>query len=406
MLRALALSKTFIAFRNRWYRWFWSSRALGSIAFRIRGVVRGWLIYRLTGSALALSAVGATWSIATFLFSLPGGAVSDRFSRRKLVIVGQAVCGVAFLGVALLILSGTIQVWHLALSSFAIGAVFSFVIPARTALMSDLMPREALLNAMALTMVGMGLMGVFASAIGGFMVERVGAGWVYVFMGLLYGGASILFLRVPPTEGVRVSRTSIRIDLVEGIRYMRAKPELMAILGLELMRVIFYMPYMTLLPVFAEDVFNAGAVGLGLLQGASSLGGMLGSLIIASLGDVRRKGLLLLGSGMLAGVGLILLGQAPSLVGALVAILLATIMSNAYMVTRSTLVQSVSSPRMRGRMSGISRLIFGLRPLGDLPTGALADAIDARFAVTLLGAVVVVMFVLIGLFQPRMRNLE
>ena len=187
---------------------------------------------------------------------------------------------------------------------------------------------------------------------------------------------------------------------------MRSNPELMAMLSLELVRVIFYMPYMTLLPVFAADVFNVGASGLGLLRGASSLGGMLGSLGIASLGDVRRKGLLLLGSGMLSGAGLILLGQSPSLPVAMIAMLLLTVMSNAYMVTRSTLVQSVSSPRMRGRVAGFSRLIFGLMPLGDLPAGALTDAVGAPLTVTLLGVAVVVSFLLIGLLQPRLRNLE
>jgi MFS family permease len=177
-------------------------------------------------------------------------------------------------------------------------------------------------------------------------------------------------------------------------------------LSLEVARVVLFMPYMTLLPVFAADVFSTGAVGLGLLQGGSSLGGMLGSLIVASLGDVRRKGLLLLGSGMLAGVGLILLGQAPSFVAALVALLLATLMSSAYMVTRSTLVQSLSSPRMRGRMAGFSHLIFGLMPLGNLPAGALADAIGAPLTVTLQGLVIVAVFLLIGLLQPRLRRLQ
>lgn len=406
MTRARTLSQTFDAFRLCWYRWFWSARALGAIAFRFRAVVRGWLIYNLTGSAFALSAVSAAWGVSTFLFSAPGGTISDRFNRRNLIIVGQAIVAGAFLIISLLIFSGGIRVWHLAASSLVMGLVFSFVIPARTALLSDLMPQEALLNAMALSMVGMGLMGVLASSVSGVLVEEVGAGTVYVIMGLLYVVAIGVYLKVPSPEQGERRRSSIGVDLVEGSRYVRTKPELMAIFGLELVRVILYMPYMTLLPVFAADVYDSGAVGLGLLRGASSLGGMLGSLIIASLGDVRRKGLLLLGSGALTGVGLILLGQAPSFAVALVALLLVTVMSNAYMVTRSTLVQTVSSPRMRGRVAGFSRLIFGLMPLGDLPVGALTDAIGAPLTVTLQGMAVVAVFLLIGLTQPRLRRLE
>lgn len=406
MIKARVLSQTFDAFRIRWYRWFWAGRALGSIAFRMRSVVRGWLIYSLTGSALALSAVSASWGLATFLFSLPGGAICDRFNRRTLVILGQAAAAALFLSVALLIFSGAIQVWHLAVSSFAMGLVFALVIPARTALLSDLMPRQALLNATALTMVGMGLMGVFASTLGGVLLEEIGAAPVYAFMGLLYVGGMVLYLRVPSPEQREARRASIRVDLVDGGRYVRSKPELISIMGLELVRVLLYMPYMTLLPVFAEDVFESGAVGLGLLRGASSLGGMLGSLVVASLGDVHRKGLLLLGSGMLAGVGLIVLGQAPSLVVGMVAMFLATIVSSAYMVTRSTLVQMVSSPRMRGRVAGFSRLIFGLMPLGTVPLGALTDAVGVRLTVTLQGVAVVAAFILVGLLQPRIRMLE
>jgi MFS family permease len=224
-------------------------------------------------------------------------------------------------------------------------------------------------------------------------------------MGFLYVGAAIIYFRVPPGEQRERRSTSIGVDLAEGGRYVRRRPEVVAIFGLELVRVILYMPYMTLLPVFAADVHNNGAVGLDLLRGASSLCGMLGSLIIASLGDIRRKGIVLLGSGMLTGAGLMLLGQAPSFTMALVALVLVTIMSNAYMVTRSTLTQSVSSPRMRGH-EGFSRLIFGLLPLGDLPAGALADAVGAPLTVTLQGVAVLAVFLLIGLTRPRLRRLE
>jgi MFS family permease len=407
MMKAGALGRMLAAFQTRWYRWLWAARLLSATAFRMRGVVRGWLIYNLTGSALALSAVNASWGVGTFLFSAPGGAMSDRFDRRKVMVLGQAACAAVFLSVALLIFSGAIRVWHLAVSSFLFALAFSLVIPARMALLSDLMPREALLNAMALSMVGMGLMGVLASTVGGVLLEQLGAGPVYVLMGLLYGGTVGIYLRIPsPEQGGTARRASIRADLVEGGRYVRADPELMAMLSLEVARVLLFMPYMGLLPVFAADVFNSGAVGLGLLQGASSLGRMLGSLIIASLGDIRRKGLLLLGSGMLAGGGLILLGQARSLVAALVALLLTTTVASAYMVTRSTLIQTTVPPRMRGRMAGFNHLIFGLMPVGSLPAGALADAVGAPFTVTLLGVVLLGVFLTVAVLQPRLRSLQ
>jgi hypothetical protein len=273
------------------------------------------------------------------------------------------------------------------------------------ALVGDMMPRETLLNAMALTWVGLGLVGTFSSSLGGVLVERMGPGLVYVLMAVAYLATAGLYLGVPAGQQGERRRTSLVADLIEGGRYLLTNPTLIALTALELMRTILYNPHMTLLPVLAKDVYQSGAVGLGLLRGASSLGGLLGSTIVASMGDVRRKGILLLGSGALAGAGLILLGRSPSLGTAMVAIVLVTTMSNAYQVTEGTLVQSVAAPRMRGRVQGFARLMFGLAPVGSLPAGALADAMGAPFAVSVLGACVVVVFVAIGLLQRRLREL-
>lgn len=124
-------------------------------------------MYSLTGSALALSWVNASWSVATFLLSLIGGTVSDRVNKRKLLTSAQAIGGAIPLGVAVLIFSGAIRVWHLALSTFLLGVLFSFVIPSRRALLTELMPRKALMNAMALSTVSMSLTRIFSSGVSG-----------------------------------------------------------------------------------------------------------------------------------------------------------------------------------------------------------------------------------------------
>jgi MFS family permease len=405
ILSALALAPTFAAFREPWYRWFWAGRTLSSGAYQIRSVVRGWLIYSLTGSALALTAVEASADVATLLFSVPAGVVCDRLDRRNVMLVGTGAVGVVFIGVAALIFTGAITVWHLAISGLLMGFLFSLVIPARMALTGDLMPRETLLNAMALVWVGLGLVGTFSSGLGGVLVDRAGPGVVYLIMAAAYLITAGLYFGVPAGQRRERRLGSVLTDLIEGGRYLLTNPSLVALTLLELVRTILYNPYMTLLPVLASDVYQSGAVGLGLLRGASSLGGLLGSLIVASLGDVRRKGLLLLGSGALAGASLILLGQSPSLALGMGAIVLVTTMSNAYMVTEGTLVQSAAEPRMRGRVQGFARLMFGLAPVGSLPAGALADAMGARFTVTVLGVCVMVVFVLMGLLQPRLREL-
>ena len=398
--------RTFSAFRDRNFLWFWFGRLGSTAAFQIRNVVRGWLVYNLTGSALALSWVGAGWSVATLVFSLVGGAVSDRIRKRDLLIGGQALFAMVLFSVGLLISSGMIQLWHLAASSLLLGGFFAFMMPTRQALLSEMIPRKMLLNAMALSVLGMSLMGIISSTIGGFLIEGIGAAPVYYLITLLYIITVWIYTRLPSTDGGSLRSTSIQSDLVEGIRYALRQPALLGLMILELCRVIFYMPYRTFFPVFASDVFEVGAVGLGLLSGVSSVGGLLGSLGIAALGDIQWKGQLLLVTGGLSGVGLILFAQAPSFPLALACLLVINLAGNAYMVTRSTLLQTMTDRRMRGRVVSISRLVWGLMPLGTIPAGALADAIGVRLTVTLLGGIVILTTLLLTLLKPDLRRLQ
>lgn len=403
---ARSLAANFKALDQRWFRWFWLGRAASAASFQMRGVARGWLVYDLTGSALALSWVGASWGAASFLFSLVGGTASDRVDKRRLITSVQAISTALPLGIALLIFSDAIRVWHLAASTFLLGALFSFVIPARRTLMTELMPRKALMNAMALSTVGMALTGTFSSSLGGALIEKIGPATVYLLIAFLFGVTAWIYFQLPDQKEAPQESGSVQADLLDGGRYLLRRPKLAGILALELGRVILYRPYIALLPVFAADVFEAGAGGLGMLKGASAIGGLLGSLVVASLGDMRGKGWLLLGAGVLSGTGLIFLGQAPSFIAALLSLLLATIGGSAYMVTRSTLLQTTSNARMRGRMVGFIRLIWGLMPLGALPIGALADVIGAPLTVTLEGMAIVALFALAALFRPQLRELS
>ncbi|MEA3407636.1 MAG: MFS transporter, partial [Chloroflexota bacterium] len=269
--------KLFVALRRRWYRWFLGARALSGGVFRIRGVARSWLVYSLTGSALALGWVDAAWGAATFLLSLLGGAASDRIDRRKLLTWGQAGGALIPLVIAFLVFGDVIRVWHLALANFFMGMVFSFVIPARRAFLGDMMSTEVLMNAMALSTVAMSITRITSSAGGGKLVDATGPAPAYLLVAGCIGLTAWVYSKLPSTaeEERERSQNSIRDDLVDGANYILDRPLLTGILVLELGRVLLYRPYMVALPLFAGDVFDVGATGLGLLQGASSVGGMV-----------------------------------------------------------------------------------------------------------------------------------
>jgi MFS family permease len=147
-------------------------------------------------------------------------------------------------------------------------------------------------------------------------------------------------------------------------------------------------------------------MGLGLLSGVAAVGGLLGSLAIAALGDIQWKGPLLLITGGVGGLGLILFARAPSFHLALACLLVVNGSGTAYMVTRSTLLQTMTDRRMRGRVVAFNRLVWGLMPLGTLPAGAMADAFGAPLTITVLGVMVVVVFGLLTVLQPSLRQLQ
>ena len=397
---------TFSAFRVVPFRWLLAGRLTTFMAWQIGSLAQNWLVYTISGSALTLGWVNAGWSLATVIFSLAGGITADRVDKRRLMLLGQAGLGIMPATVAVLALLGLVPVWVLALNSLVLGLLFSFIQPARDSYTTELIGPRALLNAMALGTMGMALMGIISSTLGGVLVDRLGAAVAFFIVTGLYASAFFLLLRLPSSNRAPASALSVRGEFVAGIRYVATQPILLAILGVELGRVLFLLPYQTFLPVFAADVFQRGAVGLGAMLAASSLGGVLGSLLVASLGDYRHKGWLLLTSGACSALMLLFFAHASLFLSALAFLLLLSMANNAYMVTRSALLQTTATPEMRGRIVGFWRLVWGMAPLGTLPAGAIADRWGAPLTVSGQALISLAIFGGLVLAVPRLRRLE
>ena len=397
---------TFSALRIAPFRWLLTGRLTTFMAWQMGSIAQSWLVYSLTGSALTLGWVSAGWSVATIFFSLVGGIVADRMDKRRLMLLGQAGLGVMPLVVAVLALLGHVPIWILALHSLVLGLLFSFIMPARESYTTELVGRRMLLNAMALSTMGMAFTGIFSSTLGGALVDQLGPAMVFLIVTALYGSTVLLFAQLPSSNPAHVAALSISSGFMAGIRYVVSHPTLLMILGVELGRVLFLLPYQTFLPVFAADVFQRGALGLGMMSATSSLGGLMGSLLVASLGDYQRKGLLLLTSGGTSALMLLLFARTPHFYPALAFLLLLSMANNAYMVTRSALLQTTVSPEMRGRIVGFWRLIWGLSPLGTLPAGALADRWGAPLVVSVEASLSLAIFVTLLIAVPRLRCLE
>jgi len=397
---------TFEALENRNFRWLWLGRLASSGTFQMGSVAQGWLVYHITGSAFALGWVGAGWSVATLLLAPYGGVVADRMDKRGLMLWNRAGMFVNSLVIGLLISLGAIQIWHLAVSSFFTGIFIAFLMPAQQAIVSELVERRTLMNAVSLDALGMGLMGVFAASLAGLVIEHIGVAGVYYLMAGMYLAAVFTISRLPRTLPHKGEHSTVWADLIAGARYLGSNTTLLMILGLGLTRVFFVMPYTMLLPAFASDNLGLDAVGLGMLRSSAGVGAMLASLIACTMGDIRHKGRVLLGSGLALGASLVAFVTVPWLPLVFVFLALVGAFSNLYMVVSNTLLLTYSDAAYRGRVLSIGMMEFGLTPAGTIPAGAIADRVGVPWVVGVQGMVVTVAFLATGLLKPQIRRMD
>lgn len=399
--------RTYAAFdslRSRDFRWFWLGRLASSATMEMGSVAQGWLAYQLTGSALAIGWVTAGRSIARLILSLYAGALADRIRKRQLLILCRGAMVINATAIALLIVLGMVRVWHLAAYSFLSGVISSFMMPAERAYMAELVGRKRLLNAISLTSVGMGLMGIFAASLAGFTIELFGVEIVYFAMAALYLGAVFSLSRLP-LLGTRQVENSVWADLKEGVSYLRAAPMLLPLMVIAVVRTILGFSYRSLMPVYAEEVLQFDARGLGILLAAPSVGSLIGSFILASMGNYQGKGKLLLISGMLMGFALVAFSNTRHFALVLLFLMLTGAARNATMVANQTLVQVNCSRAFSGRVMAVYMMIMGLMPFGTIPAGAIADAFGVPAALTLQGGLMILIFGAFWFARSRIRDL-
>jgi MFS family permease len=400
------LRQSLPAFREPDFGWYFGGMVATATARRMEEIAGSWLVYSLTGSALALGWLKTAWSLAILVFSLVGGVVADRVSRRMVMVVGHVLLAAIPLVIALLILLGWVEWWYIAVATLLESLVFSFDMPARQSYLSSLLESKALLNAMSLDMLAMAIPGVAFSIVGGAFVDTLGVDTTFFAVSLVFGLSVVLFMRLSRVGGSSRDLRPIGDEVREGLRYAAGSRTLLTVLGLGTGRTLLVAPCMTFLTVFAVDVFGMGALGLGLLSASWAIGRVLGSLIVAFLGNFQHKGWLLLGTGASSGVFVLLFAQSPVFFLAFLILCLVATMNAVYMVVETTILQAEAEETMRGRVAGYLRLTWGLTPLAVLPIGVLTDQWGAPLIIGLTGLCAILFFVAATLFLPGVRRLR
>lgn len=400
--------RPFESLREPEFRALWLGMLPGTLAMQMGMITNGYLAYDLTGSAAAIGLVTMGFGIPMLLLSLVGGVVADRVSKRKVLLVTQTTIGLCAVTLALLVLTGVIQIWHMTLVALVMGTCFAFNMPARQSFVAEIISRERLMNAIALNNAGMNLSRVAGPSVAGALIgiAWIGIGGVYVIMAAMYVFVIISLLRIrdrgaSPNPG----KVSGFRSAVDGLKYIRGNSALMALLMLAFAPVLLGMPYQSLMPVFAEDVFDVGPSGLGLLMTVNGIGALLGSLVVASLTNISRRGLVQLALGITFGVSVAAFAFSYNFYIALVALVVVGAASASYMSLNSTLVMDRAEPAFHGRVMSIYMLTFSLMPLSVLPIGAIADAVGAPITIGIAGLLLAVVVVLYGMIHPTFRRL-
>jgi MFS family permease len=370
-------------------------------------VLRGYLVYDITGSKIALSMIMLSVALPMLVMAPIGGVISDRVDRRTLMIWAQlSVFALNGLN-TVLILTDVVQYWHLLVLSTLSGVAFSFNMPARQAAIPSLVPRELLMNAMSLGSSAMNATRILAPAVGGLLIEPIGVGGGFAVLTALYGLAVVFSFglpRMPAAE--RDAKVTFFSDFAGGFSFIRSNKLVLGLLLMSTVPVVFMMPYQTLLPVFSEDVWHVGANGLGVLQAMSGVGGLIGGLIVANMDRHPQKGRVMFLSAIFTGVFLIAFALSPSFSIALPMLAAVGLASMIFMTVNNTVITSVIPDHVRGRVMSVMMMSFGLMPLGAVPASIAAEYIGTPTVVAIGGGMMMLSVVAFYALYPQFRSLD
>jgi MFS family permease len=376
-------------FGNKAFTRFWTARCASGFAYHMTAVAVGWQVYSLTGSAFMLGLVGLVEFLPQFLLTLVVGQVADRFDRRRIAGVCQAVEALALLVLLAETAGGYLGLGGIFACVGLIGAARAFETPSLQALLPSLVPLESLPRMLAWSGSVWKTAMILGPAAGGFLFV-LGPGVVYALGALVYAGAALAVLSIPGAPGKRVAPAGgLWRSALDGLRFIRRRPVIFGAISLDLCSVLLG-GAVGLLPVFARDVLAVGPGGLGALRAAPSLGALAMSLLLTRFPLSRRAGPAMFAAVVVFGLATAVFGLSRSFPLSLAALTVLGASDMISVVIRATLIQIDTPDALRGRVSAVNAVFIGAsNQLGDFESGLLAAVIGAVPAVVFggLGAV-------------------
>ena len=391
---------TFNAFKSRNYRLYFIGQSVSLIGTWMQKTAVSWVIYSLTHSKVMLGVTLFATMFPSFIFSFMGGVVADRYNRFKVLLLTQVVSMAQAILLTALIFFKHYTVWEIIALSVVLGIVNAFDVPARQSLVIDMVQdKKDLPNALALNSSMVNLSRLIGPGLAGLVIETFGNDICFELNALSFVAVIISLLLMKLPKYISRPRTkNISGELREGFNYIKNTPAISFVLGMLALISLFVLPFSTLIPVYAKDIFHGTASTFGVIDSFIGLGAFTGAMFLASLRPGRDLRKILAINTFVFGAGLILFSYTTLYPLALVFAVIAAFGMMSQITVSNTLIQTTVNPAMRGRViSFYAMAFFGMQPLGGLLIGFISEHIGVKNTVLAQGIIAVI----IGLLHVR-----
>lgn len=395
-------SGRFAALENRHFRMLFVGGLFTFLTMQVAGIARAWLAFELTGNNTGLGGVMLAFGLCSIIAIPYGGVISDRFPKRNVLAVAGALQAATPIGLGVVVATGTETYWVLIVASVVQGGVISILAPARLSFISEIVGREAITNAVFLSMSTVQLARVAGPAAAGALigVAFFGLAGVFFAAGVLGVLSVVLLAGLPRAAPSSPSGRSALGDIADGLRFVRSRPDLVHLLAVSFGVVLIGFPHMAFLPVVAEQVHNSGSTGFGLLNAAAAVGAAVGSISLANL-ERRKLRPFQTRSGVAFGISLAVFAAMPSFYAALAVMAAVGATSSVFQALNNSMLLTSTPVEYHGRVQSLLMLSFSGFAIAALPIGIVADAIGIRTTLAVLGVLVIAVMTVARIVEPR-----
>jgi MFS family permease len=381
-------SGRFSAFSFRDFRLFWFGQVISLSGSWMQTVAQGWLVYSLTKSPLHLGMVAAANALPILLFSLFGGLIADRYPKRTLLLITQALSIIPAVLLGFLVSRGTVTVWHVAALAAFLGTINALDIPVRQSFLAEMVGKGHITNAIALNSAAFNGARIIGPVIAGVAIAYLGIPACFYLNALSFVAVIIALYRIEARGEIRGKSEGMLRDFNKGLLFIRGNREMKHVFLLIAVFSVIGLPYISLLPIFAAEVFHAGPKGFGFLVGASGIGALTAALLIAARRDIKDKTRFMSLAALTFAAALFLFSVSNIFWLSLLIIMAAGWGMVSYLAVANSFIQITVPDELRGRVMSLYSLVFlGTVPIGNAIMGVAADYLGTPHAVSVSGLI-------------------